>query len=158
MVKFSGLGQAKPFQLKKARELISFGRGFRWHSSIINRLKETLIDDDKHLRIDIAYFISIHLSFISYHCEDNLVIEHCYPNQFNKQFNVHTDLDLDNLPNPKIMLYCHHVLTHYGTRSQSLFIPPIEDGPSRVKILGIDVVIPATPVSAATIQSAAPLP
>ena len=28
MVKFSGLGQAKSFQLKEARELIGFGRGF----------------------------------------------------------------------------------------------------------------------------------
>ncbi|KAJ8447691.1 hypothetical protein Cgig2_031745 [Carnegiea gigantea] len=36
MVKFSGIGQAKSFQLEEARELIGSGRGFCWHSSIIN--------------------------------------------------------------------------------------------------------------------------
>ncbi|KAJ8438123.1 hypothetical protein Cgig2_033002 [Carnegiea gigantea] len=36
MVKFSGIGQAKLFQLEEARELIGCGSGFRWHSSIIN--------------------------------------------------------------------------------------------------------------------------
>jgi len=76
MVMFSGLDQAKSFQLEKARELTGSGRGFRWHSSIINRLKKTILNDGKPLRVDFAYFVSIRSSFASYYCEDNLVIEH----------------------------------------------------------------------------------
>ncbi|KAJ8425622.1 hypothetical protein Cgig2_018407 [Carnegiea gigantea] len=38
------------------------------------------------------------------------------------------------------------------------FVPPIEDGSSRVKIPIIDVVIPATPIPAIPVQSIAPLP
>ncbi|KAJ8425756.1 hypothetical protein Cgig2_027504 [Carnegiea gigantea] len=33
---------------------------------------------------------------------------------------VPADLDFDNLPDPKIMLHCHHMLTRYGTMSQVL--------------------------------------
>ncbi|KAJ8438101.1 hypothetical protein Cgig2_015358 [Carnegiea gigantea] len=80
IVKFSGLGQAKSFRLEEARELNGFRRGFHWHSSIINRLKETLVDDGKLSRVNFTYFISIHSSFVSYHCEDNLIMEHYYPN------------------------------------------------------------------------------
>ncbi|KAJ8441760.1 hypothetical protein Cgig2_009189 [Carnegiea gigantea] len=85
MVKFSALGQAKSFQLEKAQELISSRRGFHWHSFIINRLKETLLDDDKLSRAEFAYFVSIRSSFVFYHCEDNLVIEHYCPNRFRSQ-------------------------------------------------------------------------
>ncbi|KAJ8446913.1 LOW QUALITY PROTEIN: hypothetical protein Cgig2_013214 [Carnegiea gigantea] len=56
MVKFSGLGQAKSFQLEKAREVISFTKGFRWHSFIINGLKETLTDGDKLSKIGLFLF------------------------------------------------------------------------------------------------------
>jgi len=59
MVKFSGIGQTKSFHLEEARELIGSGRGFCWHSSIINRLKETLVDDGKLSRADFTYFVSL---------------------------------------------------------------------------------------------------
>ena len=49
---------------------------FHWHLSIINRLKETLADDCKLSRTNFAYLVSIHLSFVSYHCEDNFVMEY----------------------------------------------------------------------------------
>ncbi|KAJ8422044.1 hypothetical protein Cgig2_001036 [Carnegiea gigantea] len=64
-------GRAKPFQLEEAQQLISSLRHFRWHSSIINRHKETLLHDGKLLSVDFAYFFSICLSFISYRYEDN---------------------------------------------------------------------------------------
>jgi len=76
MVNFGSIGQAKLFQLEEARELIGSGRGFRWHSSIINRLKETLVDDSKLSRADFAYFVSICSGFVSYRCEDSFVMEH----------------------------------------------------------------------------------
>ncbi|KAJ8440281.1 hypothetical protein Cgig2_031595 [Carnegiea gigantea] len=234
MAKFSGLGRAKSFQLEEAQELIGSGRGFRWHSSIINRLKETLMDDGKLSRADFAYFVSIHLSFVSYHCEDNLIMEHYCPDRFSRYFgfyqDVPDDLDFDNLPDSETMLCYHHMLTRYGTGSHVLlpgrchllerntthafrewwfkifisstcsphasdskrkrsdlsdtniskdegkliskpklkiihsgkplepFVPPKEDGSSRVKILGIDVVIPAMPILTIPIQSIVPLP
>jgi len=40
------------------------------------------MDDGKLSRADFAYFVSIRSSFVSYHCEDNLVMEHYYPNRF----------------------------------------------------------------------------
>ncbi|KAJ8433428.1 LOW QUALITY PROTEIN: hypothetical protein Cgig2_024764 [Carnegiea gigantea] len=45
MPKFSGFGRAKIFDLDKARELISFGKGFCWNSTIRHRMKEILIDN-----------------------------------------------------------------------------------------------------------------
>ncbi|KAJ8444116.1 hypothetical protein Cgig2_005797 [Carnegiea gigantea] len=107
MVKSSGLGQAKSFQLEEARELIGFGRGFRWwHSSIIDRLKETLMDDNKLSRAEFAYVVSIRSNFVSYY------------RQFGFHQDVPADMDFDNLPDPETMLCCHHVLTRYGTGSQ----------------------------------------
>jgi len=104
MVKFSGLNRTKSFQLKEARELICSTKAFCWHSSIINWLKETPKDKGKLSRIDFAYFVSICLSFISYKCEDNFVMEHCCLDQFSRQFGFHydvpADLDFDNLPDP----------------------------------------------------------
>ncbi|KAJ8447538.1 hypothetical protein Cgig2_031151 [Carnegiea gigantea] len=99
-------------QLEEARKLIGSGMGFRWHSSIINRLKETFVDDDKLSRADFIYFVSIRSSFVSYRCEDSFVMEHYYPDRFN--------LDFDNLPDPEIMLRYHQTLTRYGTGSQVL--------------------------------------
>ncbi|KAJ8444114.1 LOW QUALITY PROTEIN: hypothetical protein Cgig2_005795 [Carnegiea gigantea] len=223
MVKSSRLGQAKSFQLEEARELIGFGRGFHWHSSIIGRLKETLMDDNKLWRAEFVHFHSF--EFVSYR------------RQFGFHQDVLADMDFDNLPDPETMLRCHHVLTRYGTGSQILlpercnlleknitrafyewwskmfisltysphagdskrkrsdlsdtnvskddgkfgsksklkivrsrkplepFVPLTEDASSRVKIPGIDVVIPATPiptiltpVPAIPVQSIAPLP
>ena len=86
MVKFSGPSQAKLFQLEEARELISFGRGFHWHSSTTNQVKKTLVDGNKLSRADFAYFVSIHSGFVSYRCEDNLVMEHYCPDLFSRQF------------------------------------------------------------------------
>ncbi|KAJ8444411.1 hypothetical protein Cgig2_005933 [Carnegiea gigantea] len=134
----------------------------------------------------LARGISIYSSFVSYRCEDNLVMEHYCPDQFSSQFgfyqDVPADLDFDNLLDPETRLRYHHMLTRYGTGSQVLlsgrcklgsksrskivrfgkplepFVPPMEDGYSRVKILGIDVVILATPIPAILIQSIAPLP
>ncbi|KAJ8452599.1 hypothetical protein Cgig2_004935 [Carnegiea gigantea] len=149
MVKFSGLGQVKLFQLKEARELIGSRRGFHWHSSTINRLKETLVDDGKLSRADFAYFVGIRSDFVSYRCEDSLVTEHYCLDRFSRQFGFHqdvpADLDFDNLPDPETMLRYHQMLTHYGT------------GSSRVKILGIDVIIPTTPIPAIPIRSIASL-
>ena len=117
-MKFSGLGQTKSFQLEEAQQLIHFRKGFRWYSSIINQLKETLTDGDKPSRIDFPYFVSINSSFNSYHCEDNLVIEHYCFDHFSKQFGFHQDVPVDidfyNLPDTEIMHRCHHVLTRYG--------------------------------------------
>ena len=234
MVKFSGLGRAKSFQPEEARELIGSGRGFRWHSSVINRLREILVDDGKLSRDDFAYCVSIRSSFISYRCEDSFVMEHYCPDRFSRQFgfyqDVPADLDFDNLPDSEAMLRYHQTLTRYGTGSQVLlpgrckllernttrafrewwskmfisstcsppasdskrkrsdlfdtntskdegklgskpklkivrsgkplepFVPPTGDGPSSVKIPGIDVVILATPIRAVLIQSIAPLP
>ena len=234
MVKFSGLGRAKSFQPEEARELIGSGRGFRWHSSVINRLREILVDDGKLSRADFAYFVSVRSSFVAYRCEDSLVMEHYCPDRFSRQFgfyqDVPADLDFDNLPDSEAMLRYHQTLTRYGTGSQVLlpgrckllernttrafrewwskmfisltcsppasdskrkrsdlfdtntsknegkigskpklkivrsgkplepFVPPTGDGPSSVKIPGIDVVILATPIPAVPIQSIAPLP
>jgi len=47
-------------------------------------------------------------------------------------------------------------IVHSGKPLESFI--PIEDGPSHVKISGIDAVILATPVFAIPIQSVAPLP
>ncbi|KAJ8439971.1 hypothetical protein Cgig2_008354 [Carnegiea gigantea] len=52
---------------------------------------------------------------------------------------------------PKLKIVC-------SGKPLDSFIPPIEDSSSHVKILGIDVVIPATPILAIPIQSIAPLP
>ena len=124
IMKFSSIRQAKSFQLEEARELIGSGRGFCWHSSIINRLKETLVDDDKLSRADFAYFVNIHSGFVSYRCEDSFVMEHYYPDQFSRQFGFHqdvpTDLDFDNLLDPETMLCYHQTLMRYGTGSQVL--------------------------------------
>ncbi|KAJ8425241.1 hypothetical protein Cgig2_014340 [Carnegiea gigantea] len=92
IVKFSGLGRTKSFQPEEARKLIGFGRGFCWHSSIINRLKETLVDDGKLSRADFAYF------------------------------DVPIDLDFDNLPDPEAMLRYYHILMRCGTGSQVLLL------------------------------------
>ncbi|KAJ8424463.1 hypothetical protein Cgig2_009780 [Carnegiea gigantea] len=82
------------------------------------------MDDGKLSRADFAYFVSIRLSFISCRCEGNLVMEYYYADQFTRQFDFHqdvsADLNLDNLPDPEIMLRYHHVLTRYGTGSQVL--------------------------------------
>lgn len=43
-----------------------------------------------------------------------------YRRQFGFHPDVPTDMNFDNLPDPETMLRCHHVLTHYGTRSQVL--------------------------------------
>jgi len=234
MVNFSGVGRAKSFQLEEARELIGSGRGFRWHSSIINRLKETLVDGGKLSRADFAYFVSIRSSFVSYRCEDGFVTEHYCPDRFSRQFGFHrdvpTDLDFDNLPDPETMLCYHQTLMRYGTGSQVLLpgrcnllqrkntrafrewwskmfisstcsphagdfkrkrselfdtntsedagklgtkpklkivrsgkplepsVPLMGDGSSRIRIPGVDVVMPATPILAIPIQSIAPLP
>ncbi|KAJ8431891.1 hypothetical protein Cgig2_009958 [Carnegiea gigantea] len=111
MVKFSDIGQAKSFQLEEARELIHSGRGFCWHSSIINRLRETLVDDGKLSRADFTYFVSIHSGFVTYRCEHSFVMEHYYPDRFSRQFgfcqDVPVDLDFDNLPYPETMLRYH---------------------------------------------------
>ncbi|KAJ8432184.1 hypothetical protein Cgig2_008636 [Carnegiea gigantea] len=173
-------------------------------------------------------------SFVSYHCKDNLVMEHYCPDRFSRQFDfhqdVHADMDLNKLSGLETMLRCHHVLTYYGTGSQILlygrcnllegnttrafhewwcktfisstcnpyisdskrkqsdlsdmnipkdedklgskpklkivrsekrlkpFVPLMPDGSSRIKIQGIDVVIPTTPIPAIPIQSIASLP
>ncbi|KAJ8430730.1 hypothetical protein Cgig2_001303 [Carnegiea gigantea] len=166
---------------------------------------ETLLDDDKLSRANFAYFISIRPSFVSYHCEDSLIIEHYCPDRFIRPFSFYQDvpahLDLDSLPDPKTMLRYHPVLTRYRIGSQTysphasdskrkgndLFgtnmskdegklgskpklnivrtrkllepcVPPIEDDSSRVKISGIDVAIPATPIPIIPVQSITPLP
>ncbi|KAJ8435738.1 LOW QUALITY PROTEIN: hypothetical protein Cgig2_003160 [Carnegiea gigantea] len=111
MAKFSGIGQTKSFQLEEDRELIGSGRGFRWHSSIINSLKETLMDDGKLSRADFAYL-------------DSLVIEHYCPNRFNRQSgfyqDVLVDLDFDNLLDSEIILCYQQTLMCYRTGSQVL--------------------------------------
>ncbi|KAJ8432209.1 LOW QUALITY PROTEIN: hypothetical protein Cgig2_020739 [Carnegiea gigantea] len=90
-------------------------------------------------------------------------------------FDVLADLDLDNLPDRKqcfIITTCLHAIeqglkqlgskpklkiVHSGKPLEP-FVIAIEDGSSRVKIPGIDVAIPATPIPAIPIQSIAPLP
>ncbi|KAJ8421521.1 hypothetical protein Cgig2_027783 [Carnegiea gigantea] len=112
MVKFSGFGQGNS---KRPENSL----GFCLHSSIIKRLKETLIDDDKLLRTDFANFVSI--GFVSYHCEENLIMEYYYPGCFSRQFgfdqDVLIDLDFGNLPDLEIMLHCHYMLTRYRIES-----------------------------------------
>ena len=82
------------------------------------------MNDGKLSRAGFTYFISIRSSFISYHCEDNLVMEHNCPNRFSRQVgfyqDVPADLDFDNLSNLKTILRYHHMLTCYGTGSQFL--------------------------------------
>ena len=82
------------------------------------------MDDNKLSRADFAYFVSINSSFVSYRCEDNLVIEHYCLDRFSRQFGFYQDvpanLDFYNLPNPETMLRYHHMLTRYGTGSQVL--------------------------------------
>ncbi|KAJ8434488.1 LOW QUALITY PROTEIN: hypothetical protein Cgig2_021444 [Carnegiea gigantea] len=71
---------------------------------------------------ELTLLISIRLSFVSYRCEDNLIMEHYYPDRLSRQFGFHqdvpADLDFYNCLDPKIMLCCHHVLTCCGTGSQ----------------------------------------
>ncbi|KAJ8438319.1 hypothetical protein Cgig2_013367 [Carnegiea gigantea] len=159
MVKFNGIGQAKSFQLEEARELIASGRGFRWHSSI-NRLKETLVDDGKLSRADFAYFVSIRSGFLSYHCEHNFVMEHYCPDRFihtpvihrSDLFDTNTSKDEGKLGSkPKLKIV-------RSGKPLEPSVPPMGDGSSRVKIPGIDIVIPAKPIPAIPIQNIVPLP
>ena len=80
------------------------------------------MDDDMLLGANFAYFTSIHLSFISYHCEDSLVIEYYCPNRFSGQFDFYKDvpahLDVDNLSDLETML---RYVSRDGTGSQVLF-------------------------------------
>ncbi|KAJ8445794.1 LOW QUALITY PROTEIN: hypothetical protein Cgig2_027875 [Carnegiea gigantea] len=126
MVKFSGLDRAKSFQPEEAWDLIGSGRGFCWHSSVINRLRETLVDDGKLSRADFTYFVSVRSSFVAYRCEDNLIMEHYCPDRFSRQYgfyqDVPTDLDFDNLPDLEAMLHYHHMLTRCGTGPKSYFL------------------------------------
>ncbi|KAJ8430060.1 hypothetical protein Cgig2_011595 [Carnegiea gigantea] len=45
--------------ISSTHELINFIKGFCWHSSIINPLKEHLTDDNKISKINFVYFLSI---------------------------------------------------------------------------------------------------
>ena len=78
------------------------------------------MDDDKVSRANFTYFVSIRLSFFSYRCEDNLIMEHYYPDRFSRQFGYPVDLDFDNLLDPETMLCYHHMITGYGIRPQVL--------------------------------------
>ncbi|KAJ8422681.1 hypothetical protein Cgig2_000899 [Carnegiea gigantea] len=82
--------------------------GFCWHSSIINPLKETLLDDDKLSRADFAYFVRIRLSLslivvrITLSWRTTSLIDSV------DNSHVPADLDFDNLPDLETMLYYHN--------------------------------------------------
>ncbi|KAJ8426539.1 hypothetical protein Cgig2_002059 [Carnegiea gigantea] len=143
MVKFGDIGQAKSFQLEEAKELIGSKRGFRWHSSIINRLKETLVDDDKLSRDDFAYFMFIS-STCSPHASDS-------KRKRSDLLDTNTSKDEGKLGSkPKLKIVC-------SGKPLEPSVPLMGDGSSRVTIQGADVVILVTPIPGIPIQSVAPL-
>ncbi|KAJ8437247.1 hypothetical protein Cgig2_004640 [Carnegiea gigantea] len=144
------------------------------HVSLTNLTR--LLDYDKLLRIDFAYFLSICLTSISYCCEDNL--------------DVLVRLDFNELPDLESTFHYHHMLICYRIGSQVMpftqekfnscisrvmvsnaiskdegthgfkpklkifrvgkplepFALVIEDNPSYIKILRIDVTIRAVSI------------
>ncbi|KAJ8437553.1 hypothetical protein Cgig2_017906 [Carnegiea gigantea] len=172
MVKFRGLGRAKSFQLEEARELISFTKGFRWHSSIINCFKETLTDDNKLSRIDFAYFMSIRSidnlastrmflltrTLIIFLIRNNASLSPRAHTLWNKVSSItswamHFTWDKNHscisIPKDEGIYGSKPKLKIVQTgKPLEHFVPLTEDDSSRVKIPGIDVVIPTTPIPA----------
>ncbi|KAJ8451407.1 hypothetical protein Cgig2_017798 [Carnegiea gigantea] len=227
MVKFSGLGRAKSFQLEEARELTGSGRGFCWHSSIINRLRKlswmtlsygrlTLLillafvqvlsltvvkttsswntifpTNSVDILVSIRMFLLICTSIIFLirkQCFAIIICSHAmeqgpksyflgdviYSRGIPLMYFVNggprcSSLHMPVIPRGNEVIYltqtfqrmkANLVLKLKIVRSRKPlepFVPPMEDGSSRVKIPGIGVVIPTMPIPVIPIQSLTPL-
>ncbi|KAJ8438300.1 hypothetical protein Cgig2_015043 [Carnegiea gigantea] len=139
MVKFSGIGRAKSFQLEESRELISSGRTLTRYGTG----SQVLLPGDAIYSREIPL---VHFVNGGPRC--------LFPRLVAHMLVILRGNKVIYLTRTFQLMKANLLLT----QPVEPFVPPMEDGSSRVKILRIGVVILATPISAIPIQSIAPLP